>query len=81
MSILIPSDWRRRVALLRIQAEDLGGMASALAEEGNYRSEDPIFKASVVLRQLCERRQAAADWVAYTILEGNWHCPARRIRA
>lgn len=61
MSIIIPSDWRQRVALLRIQAEDLGGMASALAEQGNYRSEDPIFKVSVILRQLCERRQAAAD--------------------
>lgn len=53
-------DWRQRAAMLRLQAEDLGGLAIALAEQGRYRAEDPVYRVSLVLRDLCNRREAAA---------------------
>jgi hypothetical protein len=53
-------DWRQRAAMLRLQAEDLGGLAIALAEQGRYRAEDPVYRVSLALRDLCNRREAAA---------------------
>lgn len=53
-------DWRQRAAMLRLQAEDLGGLAIALAEQGRYRADDPVYRVSLVLRDLCNRREAAA---------------------
>lgn len=59
-------DWRQRAAMLELQGRDLSDLASALAEQAGYRSNDPVYRISRVLQAMGASRERTAHEVWMT---------------